>query len=300
MFAKRCPTGASSAGLEVEVVTTAVRRARAVLCCAAALVLIGAWATGVAGAAITSINSFDLSPTSGPPGTVVSFAGTACTPGFSAASDYVEIRAPAFQVVVRAPVAANGSWHGSFTVPASAPATGLASLVLATCYSDGFVSITTIYSAQTFTVTAPPATTTTNTTPTTPTTKPGGSGGTTPPTHGDPGPDGGNEPGSTVPVFGGVPPDSSGGNTGGGAHNGGSATKPPGAKKADVSRATHRAARAADLSVPALPAARVAGTGGLGWLAWLLVSVLLVSAVGAPLWLRRSRRSQADLIGDGA
>ncbi len=281
-------------------VTTARRRARALLCCAAAVVAIGAWSTSVAGAAITSINSFDLSPTSGPPGTVVNFSGTACTPGFSDGSDYVEIRAPAFQVVVRAPVTASGSWHGSFTVPANAP-TGLPSLVLATCYSDGFVSITTIYSAQTFTVTAPSATTTptTSTTPTTPTTSPNASGGTTPPTNGDPGPDGGNEPGSTVPVFGGVPPDSSG-NTGGGAHNGGSATKPPGAKKVDVSRATHRAARAADLSVPGLPAAQVSSAGGLGWLAWLLVLVLVVSAVGAPFWLRRSRRSQADAIGDGA
>jgi hypothetical protein len=297
MFGKRCPTGATSAGLEVEVVTTA-GRARAVLCCAAALVTVGAWATGVAGAAITAISSFDLSPTSGPPGTTVNFAGTACSPGLTreAESDYAEITAPAFHVSMRAPVADNGSWHGSFKVPANAP-TGLPSLVLAVCYSDGWPSFTTIYSAQTFTVTAPPSTTTpttTSTTPTTPTTKPGGSGGTTPPTNGDPGPGGGNEPGSTAPAFGGFPPDSSGDNTRGGA-----ATKPPGTKKADVSRATHRAARAADLSVPGLPAAQVSGTGGLGWLAWLLVLVLVVSAVGAPFWLRRSRRSQADPIGDG-
>ena len=285
-------------------VTTAGRRTRAVLAGAVALVVIGAGSAGVAGAAITAISSFDLSPTSGPPGTIVNFAGTACSPGLtrSAASDYVAISAPAFQVSMHAPVTDNGSWHGSFTVPANAP-TGLPSLVLARCYSDGWPSITTIYTAQTFTVTAAPATTpttTTSTTPTTPTTKPNGSGGTTPPTNGGtPGPDGGD--GSTVPVFGGFPPDDTGGSRGGSA-NGGSATTRPGAIKADVSRATHRlrAARAADLSVPGLPAAQVTRAGGLGWLAWLLVVVLALSAVGAPFWLRRSRRSEADAIGAGA
>jgi hypothetical protein len=56
------------------------------------------------------------------------------------------------------------------------------------------------------------------------------------------------------------------------------------------------AARAADLSVPRLPGAHVAGASGLGWVAWLLLA-LVVAAAGAPLWLRRSRRSDED---DGA
>jgi hypothetical protein len=280
-------------GREVRVVTKAGRRTRAALAGLAAFVAIGSWSAGVADAAITAISTFDLSPTSGPPGTIVNFSGTACSPGLtrSATSDYVAITAPAFQISMQAPVTDNGSWHGSFTVPADAP-TGLPSLVLAHCFSDGWPSITTIYAAQTFTVTAPPPATTTSTTPTT---KPNGSGGTTPPTTGEePGPDGGG--GSTVPVVGGFPPDDSGGS------RGGSATTRPGAIKADARRATHsaRAARAADLSVPGLPAAHVTSAGGLGWLAWLLVLVLVVSAVGAPFWLRRSRRSQADAIGDGA
>ena len=52
-------------------ITTPRRRARAALCYAAVLVAIGSWSTGVAGAA----TGFNLSPTSGPPGTVVNGSG---------------------------------------------------------------------------------------------------------------------------------------------------------------------------------------------------------------------------------
>lgn len=270
--------------------TTTRRRARAVLSCAAILVFVGSWSTGVAEAAITS---FDLAPTSGPPGTVVKVDGTACSPGLtvSATDDYVAIAAPGFQVSMQAPVAANGSWHASFKVPAGANAG--ASPVAALCVSDGLPSLTTVYTPQTFTVTAPPSTTTTTTTApgssTTPTTKKPPPG-TSPPTHGGTPSTGDGNPGSTVPGSVVVPPPATSGNTGGGSTTGGSAKPSQRAIKADVSRA----ARAADLSAPELPASLVTGAGGLGWLAWLLLVALVVAAVGAPYWLRRSRRPQAD------
>jgi len=37
----------------------------------------------------------------------------------------------------------------------------------------------------------------------------------------------------------------------------------------------------------------VAGTSGLGWIAWVLLA-LVIAALGAPFWLRRSRRSDED------
>ena len=298
MFAEQYRTGCG-AGLEVDVITTPRRPPRAALCYAAALVVIGSWSTGVAGAAPTG---FDLSPTSGPPGTVVTASGTGCSPGFtvSAMSDYVLITAPSLQVSVRAPVARDGSWHRSFTVPADANA-GVQVLVFALCVSDGLAVLTALYTPQTFDVTAPPAPTTTTPGGTTPTTKPNGSGGTTPTTPGGTSPGNREEPGSTVPVFGGFPPDSSGGGDASpdrGSGPGGSATTRPGAIKADVRRAAGMpAARAADLSAPGLPAARVTASSGLGWLAWLLLAALVIAAVGAPLWLRRSRGLVDDAAG---
>jgi hypothetical protein len=260
---------------------------------------------GVADAAITG---FALSPTSGPPGTVVSVSGTGCSPGLtvSGASDYVTVTAPTLQIsTTRIATAANGSWHGSFTVPAGAKGLGLGSLVAAVCTSNALPSLTTLYTPQTFTVTAPPAVTT-PTTPTTPTTKPHGPGTTTPPTNGGNPPVRGG-PTSTVPVPGGVPdgsganPGSGGGNGGSKSGNGGSGSARPGPTHIDVQRAAEASARAADLSTPELPAADTAGAGGLGWLAWLLLLALVVAAVGTPFWLRRSREPEAAAdAGDGA
>ncbi len=282
---------------------TPMRRTRLLSGLAALLVAAG-WVS--AGAARAAITSFTLSPASGPPATVVIVGSSGCSPGLtvSAASDYVAVTAPTLQVSTRVPVTGYGLWHGSFTVPAGAsPA---AAVVAALCVSDGLPSLTTLYTPQTFTVTAPPATTlpTTTTTPgttnpTTPTTKRHSTGSTTPPTDGNPKPGGGGGSGSTVPVFGGVPPDSSRGSAGttpgsenGGSGNGGSGTTRPRAVQVDISRAAQ--ARAADLSVPGLSAARVQGSGGLGWLAWLLLLALVVAAVAAPYWLRRSRQRAGD------
>jgi hypothetical protein len=60
------------------------------------------------------------------------------------------------------------------------------------------------------------------------------------------------------------------------------------------------AARAADLRAPELPIAKLSGSSTLGWLAWTLLLALVVGAVATPLWLRRSRRRNADTaaIGD--
>lgn len=267
------------------------RRSRAISVMFAVLVAISWCSAGVARAAITS---FTLSPTSGPPGTVVKVSGTDCSPGLtrSASSDYAAVAAPTLKVSIRIPVGKTGAWHGSFRVPADATS-GLETLVVALCVSDGLPLLTTLYTPQTFTVTTPttttrPTTTTPGgTTPTTPTTKK--PNGITPPTHGGgPSPDGGGGSASTVPVFGGLPPGTSGASTGGG-----SGKARPGTTKAALNRAT-AAARAADLSVPELPAAHVAGASRLGWLSWLLLFALIIAAVGAPLWLRRSRRSDED------
>ena len=278
---------------------TTRRRVRGVLF-AAVLAIAGSWSAGVAGA--ITVTSFRLSPTSGPPGAVVKISGHGCTPALTplAGNDYVKVTAPALQVSIQVPVAASGSWHGSFTVPANA--TAAPGLVAALCVTGGWPALTTIYTPQTFTVIAPPPSTTPtttapgSTTPTTPTTKPDATG-TAPPPQENPPISG--SPGSTAPEFASVPPGTSGGNRGSDNSRPGTTGRSnarPGSTKADGSlqASAIRAARAADLSVPELPGARVAAGGGLGWLAWLLLLSLLIAAVGAPFWLRRSRRSEAD------
>ncbi len=182
----------------------------------AALLLALGWIwAGSAGAAITS---FTLSPTSGPPGTVVNISGAGCSPGLtvSSSSDYVAVSGPTKQASMRIPVRANGSWHGSFTVSANATAgtSPLGAPVLALCVSDGLPSITTVYTPQTFTITAAPTTTTPRTTnPTTPTPTTHRPGSTTPPTRRNAPPPGGTT--STAPVSGGPPPAAPGGSSGG-------------------------------------------------------------------------------------
>jgi hypothetical protein len=211
------------------------------------------------------------------------------------------------QVSMQAPVAANGSWHGSFTVPADAGnLSALGSLVTALCVTDGLPSLATLYTPQTFTVTPPPATTAPTTStpgtthPTTPTTKPHGPGTTTPvgapPARGTTTPPPDDGPGSTLPVTGEIPgasrPTGSGPDSGG--RGSGSATTHPRSGKVDIARATSEGARAADLNVPELPAGHGTRGSGLGWLSWLLVLALVAAAIGTPLWLRRSHPAPVE------
>ncbi|MDP9336790.1 MAG: hypothetical protein M3Q30_26250, partial [Actinomycetota bacterium] len=138
---------------------------------ALAVIAVASLATrGVAGAAV---QSFSVSPRSGPPGTVVDVSGTACSPGITVtpAQDYVQISSTMQPLSTNIPVAAGGSWSGSFTVPSNA--TPAAGLIFAVCFTNALPSLTTTYTPQGFTVTANPPTTTTtarNTLPTTPTT----------------------------------------------------------------------------------------------------------------------------------
>jgi hypothetical protein len=281
------------------VITTRTRPGR--LPALAALLVAAGWASGgLAGAA--AITTFTMSPASGSPGTVVTVRGAGCSATLSVPSnDYVRLEAPTFQISMRVPVATNGSWHGSFTVPSNS-SSGSGNPVAAVCVSTGLPLLPPVYAPQRFTVTAPPSTTSPPTTapgttkPTTSTTSPHRPGSSTPPTQdGNPKPDGAGST-STVPSVGGFPPGTSGGGTRGGS-NIDATTARPGTTKADATRAA-RAARAANLSVPVLPAAHANGAGGLGWLAWLLVLALVTAAFAVPLWLRRSRErpdNAADL-----
>jgi hypothetical protein len=264
------------------------------------VVLVAAWwsFSGPAGAAVLP---FVLAPTSGPPGTHVNFSGTGCSPGLTlTSSDFVAVAAPTFSVTVQRPVEADGSWHGSFKVPADAVAADAA--VAAVCVTDGLPSLTTQYTPQVFTVTTsspttttqPPTTTTGGTTPTTPgSTTPKAGGGTTPTTRGTPPPDtgGGSEPSTTIPTSEGVPSGGSNPGPGGGeaGNKSGAGARPI---KANVDRATRRATpmgRAADLRAPELSAARINHMSELDWLAWTLLIAFVFAAVAAPLLLRRLR-----------
>jgi hypothetical protein len=278
-----------------------------------AVLAAGWWSfSGPAGAAVLA---FALAPTSGPPGTHVAVSGTGCSPGLTlSASDFVAVAAPTFGVTVQRPVEADGSWHGTFKVPADAVAGDAA--VAAVCVTDGLPSLTTLYTPQVFTVTTasattttsqPPPTTTGGTTPTTTggtTPKPGG--GSTPTTPGGPPPDtgGGSEPSTTVPTSDGVPSGGPNGGPGGGeaGNKSGAGARPV---KADVDRAPRRATpmgRAADLRAPELSAARINDMSELDWLAWTLLIALVVAAVAAPLVLRRirSRDTGTPTTGDVA
>src|SRR5690349_14528601 len=121
------------------------RRARRVAGVGVAALLVGfavGFAAPVADAAVTA---FALSPHAGPPGPVVQVSGAGCNPGLlgSAQTDFVSVTAPSMGVLVRIPTHANGTWSGSFTVPASASAGAAA--VSASCVSGGLSSLTTIY-----------------------------------------------------------------------------------------------------------------------------------------------------------
>jgi hypothetical protein len=268
---------------------------------AIAVILVASVATrGVAGAAV---QSFGVSPSSGPPGTVVDVSGTACSPGITLTpEDHVTISSTVLPLATNIPVAADGSWHGSFTVPGNAtPGSGL---IFAVCV-NGLTLNPTTYTPHGFTVTAnPPATTTTpgNPLPTTPTTA---RRTTITPAPTIPGPTG---PGGT-PTSGSTPGPTGGGNSGGGTGNGGSrrgAGGGPGiggstGSTPGVTRgaATSNAATAAGLRDPRL-ASSTSSRGGSGalWVLWLVL-LLLAAGAGALLWWWQHREpGEADPVPD--
>lgn len=129
------------------------------------------------------LQPFRLSPSSGPPGTVVGVSGTGCTavPDGSAMHNHMKITSATLPISVDIPVGAGGAWNGRFTVPRNA--LGLWDLVAATCFPNGGPS-TTAYSPQTFTVTGTAATPTTPSTQRpvgTPAPTPGAGAGGAPP-----------------------------------------------------------------------------------------------------------------------
>ena len=270
------------------------------------------------------ITTFTMSPRSGPPGTLVHVSGSGCAPGLlsSPSTDFVTVAASALDLAFQAPVASNGSWQGSFTVPADP--LSLPSVVVALCTSAGLPSLFTIYSPMTFTVSLPIVPPTVPVPPTTlpvprsplPVTLPattiapgptttssapqpnGGSGAPLPrrrppastPTTvgGTPGPISIDIPGDTgLPAVGGSPgraPTMRGGSTG----------ARPGSRTVSAirSKPTARSAAAplpADLGPASLAAHSAGGSGGLGWLAWALLALVVAAAIGAPalLWSRR-------------
>jgi hypothetical protein len=119
----------------------------------------------VPGRAAAAVGSFSVAPSSGPPGTRITVSGTGCSPGLSVShsQDYVSVSASTFGVDEHAFVDAAGSWSTTLVVPASAPAGPVS--ISAVCMTDGLPSLVTVYTPQTFTVTA--ASTTTGAPPTT-------------------------------------------------------------------------------------------------------------------------------------
>jgi hypothetical protein len=225
---------------------------------------------GTAGALL---QPFRVSPSSGPPGTVVSVSGTGCTPGpvVAAGADYVKITSTTLPISVDIAVAGNGSWHGQFTVPAS-PVLGVG-LVAATCFSDGVPSSTT-YSPQSFTVTAAPTTPpTTRRAVATPAPTPGAAVGGSPghPTVPDAPAAGAGAGGSG----------SSGSNAGNGAGTGNTPTAAA-AKLATVSGAGQ-----------GLAAVSTSGHHRSPWLWWLLAVVVL--AIVATSFVNIRRRHDAKV-----
>jgi hypothetical protein len=270
-------------------------RARRVAGTGLVAMLAGLAACYAAPAADAALTAFTLAPHSGPPGTVVQASGTGCNPGLvgSAQTDFVSVTAPTLRVVVQIPVHANGTWAGSFTVPANADAGRVA--VGAVCVTGGFPTLTTTYSPQTFTVTASPPTT-----PGTSTTRPGSSTTSTNPPH---------HPSTTVfvpdhpTVVVGAPStsppvtaDTAGTSPGGagtiaGSHETSTSSRGPGKVKGSAAAGSATLAQA-DLG----SYFGTGGDGGLGWLSWLLLLALLVAAGAATMLIRRARRARRAAI----
>lgn len=264
-----------------------------------ALFVIAVTGLAVTSAAGAAVQAFSVSPSSGPPGTIVNVSGTACSPGItvSATQDFVRISSTTLSLATDIPVAANGSWHGTFTVPGNAPAAP--GLVLAACFTDALPSLTTTYTAQGFTVTAGPAPTTTVTTPTTskPTTPTTLRQTTNPPPSTNPGPaDHGGTP-ATPPANGLTPttPHNPGGDGSGGAPGGaaiGSSTtagrsgRPATSGKVGTpaKAASGQIATAAGLRDPNLASTRSGRHDGSAWILWLVLVAVVAGAVALSWW----------------
>ena len=108
-------------------------------------------AVGAAEPAGAAVATFTMSPAAGPPGTVVHVRGRGCAPGVlgSRTANFVTVTATTLDVAFRAPVAADGSWSGAFTVPESG-APGSSTPVEAACVSSNVLSLTTVYTPKAF------------------------------------------------------------------------------------------------------------------------------------------------------
>jgi hypothetical protein len=290
------------------------RRALAGVALIATLVAIGSWcATGIAQAAITT---FAMSPTSGPSGTVVHVSGTGCVPGLVASSDsnFVTVTATTLDLYLHVPVGSNGSWQATFTVPSTGDA-GLAALaapVATACVSSDLEALSTVYTPQTFSVTASTATPPTgDTTPTggtkptggdpTPTTGPHhGDGGTAGPTpHGHaPGPV--STPGSSAPtgepILVGVPDNVRDGISGV-LGNAGTANKTAAQGDQRDGSAAAATLQPADLGA-SLASSPGSGSGGLGWIGWSLLLLVAVAALSAAAWWHSRPAHQREPVGE--
>jgi hypothetical protein len=259
---------------------------------------------GTAGVANAGVTTFTMSPGSGTPGTVVHVSGTGCTPGLlaSAGTDFVAITATTLDLAFRAPVAADGSWQSSFTVP---PTTlGAGALVTAVCVSSSVRSLLTIYTPQMFTIThvvTPPTVTPAQPSTVAPHPPANGSApGSTVSDHPGAG-DGSGAPSltlgpgisTTLPLVGAIP----GAVAIPAGRDGGSKADPKvyalDQTHTTTARPDAKAATLAPADLGASLAADHGAAGGLGWLGWLLVAVLALAVIGAPTWLWRSRRPGA-------
>jgi hypothetical protein len=238
--------------------------------------------------------SFNMSPSSGPVGTTVKVSGTGCT-GFILRTVTVTA-ATVPQTVINPSVAADGSWHGSFSIPAATPAAPVVVAVL--CVSDG---LSLAYTPRTFTVTGSLVPTTVAlpsplpTLPNTPAT-------TVPSAPIDPSFPGSPNPDPSSPVS--VPNDRIGNGTPGGSNrtdeslgsgNGADGDAEGWTAVGTAAWAERRnnpgpATRAAALSSPDLLASNGGDGAGLGWLLWVLALSIPIAGGGFSLWMRRARR----------
>lgn len=228
------------------------------------------------------LQPFRLSPSSGPPGSVVTVSGTDCTPGpvVAAGTDYVNITSTTLPISVDVRVAANGSWRGQLTVPGS-QALGVG-LVGATCFTNGMPSATT-YSPQSFTVTNPSTTPTTGHAVRTPAPTPGAAVGG-PPTH---------------PA---VPNAPSAGNRGNGSGSNGSGSGTNAGRGSGSVTAVNPATAAASKLATAsgadhdLTANSTSGHHRSPWLWWLLFVIVLAAVAATLVYIRRRHDANAETV----
>ncbi len=248
--------------------------------------------------------SFNMSPGSGPVGTTVKVSGAGCTGFILRAVTVTASTVP--QTVINPSVAADGSWHGSFSIPAATPAAPVVVAVL--CVSDG---LSLGYTPRTFTVTGSLVPTTValplplSTLPRTPAT-------TVPSAPGDPHDPGAPKPDASSPVS--TPNDRIvNGTPGGSSRNGesnegvnGADGHPEGwvaigtAAWAERHTNSGPGTRAAALSSPELSASRNSDGAGLGWLWWVLALSIPIAGGGFSLWMRHARRPVPNPEADAA